>query len=246
MNHVPWKGCFALTVWLVLLAGGVPAAEPRPAAGRDGFVDAFERDTRSDYAITCTTQVPADEYGNVPPADAVGVFYVAELPGLYVEARDDESVTLSRSIAGATSGVWRVTFTPLVLYPANGSLSLVAEASDGTPLYALTLAGGHYRTALTKSVPGYPVLSMETNGPHFATVDTIGADDGEGTTAWRIQEPPPCTVALALGPEGVEGRMNAAPALVVVDPSRRAPVVARLTLVVKQMECVLSRIEWAP
>lgn len=240
LNH--GLGLFLLCGGVALLARLSTAAEPAPA----GFVDTFVDDTCGDYVITRFTQVAADEYGNIPPTDAVGMYHVAETAALYAEARDDDHVTLSRAIAPATAGTLRVTFTPLALYPANGSLTLTADAADGAPQYAFTLAGGGYSTPLAKTVAGYPTLAVETNGPFFANVDVIGGDDGEGATVWQVQQPRPHTMTLVFGPERCEGWLNDSLARVLDDPDRHAPVVERVTLVVKQMECLIHKIEWAP
>jgi len=210
------------------------------------FHDGFATDTRSAYTVQSETDGRPDEYGNWSVNDAASVWYFEQERCLYLEAGDNDAVTLSRAVGAATSGVFTVRFRPRVLYPANGMLTVTLSATNDDSGYTVGLAGGHYETPFAKRVSGADTLSLSEKGPFFSSMDTIGEYDGEMTTQWRIQNPEFHTLALKFTPGRLEAFLDGRRIRELVDPQAVPIAVASFSIRAWQLECEIGEIAFAP
>jgi len=217
------------------------ASEPK-----ESFRDDFQHADRYAYRIQRETDGTADEYGNTAPDDAAEVFFLPRTGCLYVEAADNDSVTISRDVGAVTAGVLTVRFKPLALYPANGTFTLSLRAREVDSGYVFGLAGGHYETPLRKRVCGRDAAGDTAKGPYFSTMDEIGGYNGEMTARWPIQNPQFYTVTLKFSPDRIEAFLDGRKVREAIDSDRTPLHIIAFSIRVDQMERLIDAIEFRP
>jgi|GEM_PF-6327386 len=210
----------------------------RPEDGRLVFEDSFQVNSLSAYRMQVKCANKPDEYGNQALGDTARAMFQPGSHGVYIEASDGNTLTLTHSVAAVTSGVVVVRFKPLATYPANGQLSLEARGRDSA--FSFTMAGGYYETALAKQVNGREVAADMRKGPYFTTMEELGGYDGEMTVRWAVQDPEFHILALWFSPDGAEVYIDGQQVRELATPDGKPVAITEISVRAYQLECLVD------
>jgi hypothetical protein len=230
IQHRVRIGCSCIAI--LLLAGC------RPEDGRLVFEDSFRTNSLSSYRMQVKRANKPDEYGNQSLGDTAQAVFQPGLHGVYIEASDGNTLTLSRSVAAVTSGVVVVRFKPLATYPANGQLTLEARGRDS--VFSFTMAGGYYETALAIRVNDREVAADARKGPYFTTMDELGGYDGEMTVRWAVQDPQLHTLELWFSPDGAAAYVDGQQVREIIASAGAPDAITEVSIRAYQLECLLD------